>query len=73
MLEMEGSEISVSVTAWRVWVALESIPPGHLHSAPTNGPDGPFAEAVDRPLLYKPAYMKHTPTGGFGATGHPAS
>ena len=73
MLEEEDSEISVSVTAWRVWVALESIPPGHLHSALTNAPVGPLATALGRPLLYKPAYMKHTPTGGFGATGHPAS
>ena len=73
MLEEEDSEISVSVTAGRVWVALESIQSVQLHSASTNGPVGPFAEAVDRPLLLICSSMKHTQTGGFGATGHPAS
>ena len=73
MLEEEDSEISVSVQTWRVWVALESIQPGQLHSAPTSAPVVPLATALGLPLLYKPAYMKHTPTGGFGATGHPAS
>ena len=71
MLEEEDSEISVSVTAWRVWVALESIPPGHLHSAPTNTPVGPLATALGRPLLLVCSSIKRAPTGGFGATAHP--